>query len=153
MKIYVDVDSCPVKEEIKHICQQHEIPTYFVSNRKHLFVVKEPLLHYQWVRVEGSDGIKNYLQNHLSEGDIVISHDVKVASQALEKKSVVITFRGRVISHHNIEFLEYKKHIQLQQPIASRDSNHTDMMQQEDRLLFSIKLTELIISLQKEGDL
>ncbi len=153
MKIFVDSDSCPVKQEIMQIAQTLKIKTYFVSTECHFFVVESNSLYYQWVCVDQvQDRSDIYIANHIQPGDIVITQDYGLASLVLGKRACVMTFRGRRIDHDNIEFLLFKKSIHSKIFRSACKLNGEKVMNEEDRELFAEKLNDLLISLKKEGD-
>lgn len=153
MRIFVDADSCPVKEEIVRVAQHLQVMTYFVSNRKRFFLVKENYLYYQWVVIgEENQAFEMYILDNIVAGDTVVTEDYRIANLVLAKKGSVITFRGRQINHDNIEFLLFKRHVDHKVLKNHRKTEENKTFHMEDRVLFSLKLAELLNSLKKEGD-
>ncbi len=152
MRIFVDSDACPVKEEIMKIAQAEKVMAYFVSSTRNFFVVKEGAVYYQWVLADqGKEALELYIANQINAGDIVITHDYGLASMVLGKKGYVMTPRGRRIDQDNIEFLLFRKHVHSKVFRTFCKLNGSKSLHEEDRLLFSLKLLELINCSQKEG--
>lgn len=152
MRIFIDSDACPVKDEIMRIAQEEKVMAYFVSSTNHFFAVKGGAIYYQWVLVDHEkEALELYIANEINAGDVVITQDYRLASMVLGKKGYVITPRGRHIDQENIEFLLFKKDIHSKVFRTFCKLNGNKSLHEEDRLLFSLKLLELINSLQKEG--
>jgi len=99
-EIYVDGDACPVKEEVLRVAARHEIVTHLVSNRW-LRGVESPLVR-RVVVTEGFDAADNWIADHVTPGDIVITADIPLASRCLKNGAAVMGPTGRPFSESNI---------------------------------------------------
>ena len=99
-EIFVDADACPVKPEIYRVAQRYGLRVTLVSNSW----MRIP--HEDWltlVVVDGQfDAADDWLVEHATENDIVISGDIPLASRCLAKGSVVLDLRGGVFTEDNI---------------------------------------------------
>lgn len=99
-EIYVDGDACPVKEEVLRVAARHEIVTHLVSNRW-LRGPETPLIR-RVVVTEGFDAADNWIADHATSGDIVITADIPLASRCLKNGAAVLGPTGRAFSESNI---------------------------------------------------
>lgn len=92
-RIFVDADACPVKDEALRVAQRHGWPIVYVSN--------------SWMRLpegdnvervivqDGPDAADNWIAERASEGDIVVTQDIPLASRALKAGAKAIGNSGR----------------------------------------------------------
>jgi len=100
LDIYVDADGCPVKQEVYRVAKRYGLRVKLVSN-SWMRVPEEPWL--ELIRVgEALDAADDWIVEHVSEGDIVISGDIPLAARCLEKGARVLDPRGRVFSEDSI---------------------------------------------------
>ncbi len=99
-EIFVDADACPVKPEIYRVAKRYGLRVTLVSNSR----MRIP--HEDWltlVVVDGQfDAADDWLVDHVTQNDIVISGDIPLASRCLAKGSVVLDLRGGVFTEDNI---------------------------------------------------
>lgn len=100
MKIYVDADACPVKEEVLRVAERHDIAVYMVAN-SWMRLEQSPLIN-QIIVEEGADVADDWIVEHIASGDIVITGDIPLASRALEKMAYVLGNNGKPFTEANI---------------------------------------------------
>ena len=88
ISIFVDADACPVKEEVERVADRHKIKTYIVSNGG-IRPSQNPLLNLVVVSKE-SDAADIWISENMSENDIVVTSDIVLAANVIEKGSRVI---------------------------------------------------------------
>lgn len=98
--IFVDADACPVKREIYRVAKRYALKVTLVSNSS----MRIP--HEAWLTLVVVDGqfnaVDDWIVEHVSENDIVISGDILLASRSLAKGAVVLDLRGGVFTEDNI---------------------------------------------------
>lgn len=103
MKIWVDADACPkvIKEILYRAAQRAEIITTLVAN--HLLTVPRS----PWIKsiqvAGGFDVADNYIVQNLEAGDLVITADIPLAAEAIEKGAQAINPRGQHYTTANIK--------------------------------------------------
>ncbi len=108
MKILVDADACPVKEEIMTLGQRYNLSVIFFVNLSHEI---KPW-YGQVVRVDqGADSVDLKLINHMEAGDIVVSGDYGVATLALARGGYVLKHNGVAINSDNVDLLMFERHM------------------------------------------
>lgn len=76
---FVDADSCPVKEEIVEIASEFSIKVLFIASYDHH--VSKEITYATWKYVDSRKEAANmFIMNHTVKGDIVITHDIGLAS-------------------------------------------------------------------------
>ena len=101
-KIWVDADACPnpIKEMIYRAAERKSIAAIFVANQ---LLKVPPSAYIKAVRVaSGFDVADNYIVDALVCGDLVITADIPLAGDAIEKGALAINPRGEVYTKDNI---------------------------------------------------
>jgi uncharacterized protein YaiI (UPF0178 family) len=93
--IYVDADSCPVKDETYRVARRYDL-TVTVVAAGWLRVPDHPQIRLEVVKETGElDVADDWIVQHVQRGDIVISDDILLASRCLEKGAHPLTPRGK----------------------------------------------------------
>ncbi len=102
MSIWVDADACPVmiREIICRAAIRTNTPVYFVANQA-LPLVRSPLVRMVQV-APGFDVADNHIVRQARAGDLVITSDIPLAAELIEKEVQVITSRGERYNRQNI---------------------------------------------------
>lgn len=101
--VWVDADACPrpVKDMLYRLAQRIKRPVVLVANQA-LSVPASPYIRAVQVPA-GFDVADNYIVTHIQANDILISADIPLASEVLEKGAFVITPRGERLTADNIQ--------------------------------------------------
>ncbi len=102
MTIWVDADACPnaVKEILFRAATRAQIPVNFVANH---YQRLPPSPYLAMIQVEqGFDVADDYIVLHVETDDLVITSDIPLAAEALEKSAQVMSARGEVYNQQNI---------------------------------------------------
>ena len=151
MEIWVDADACPsvIREIIAKAAHKRAINTTFVAN--HSFSVPKSL-HVRMYQVpSGFDEADKEIERRVSEGDLVITTDIPLASDVLEKSALVLTPRGERYTADNI-----KQRLQMRDFMEAMRSSgeHTgglSALGHTDRKHFSDQLDRLLTRAQRDG--
>jgi len=103
LKIWVDADACPVviKEILYRAAERAKVQTILVAN-KLLRTPPSPYLHAIQVAA-GFDVADNRIVQELNAGDLVITADIPLASEVIEKNAHALNPRGEFYSKENIQ--------------------------------------------------
>lgn len=100
IKIFVDADGCPVKQEVYRVAGRYGLKVILVSNSR----MRTP--GEDWVEavvVEGQfNAADDWIVEHVRGHDIVITGDIPLASRCLAKGARVLAPTGRVFSEEGI---------------------------------------------------
>lgn len=98
--IYIDADACPVKEEIFRVAKRHNLQVYLVSNSSLSMTVDE---NVHKIRVGSDlDAADDWIAEHVTIGDIVITTDILLADRCLKNGACAISPTGKVFNNDNI---------------------------------------------------
>lgn len=91
--LFVDADSCPVKDEVYKVARRYRLPVKVVANA-FLMVPIEPLIERIVVEA-GPDIADDWIAERAGPADIVISADIPLAERCLKAGAQVIAPNGR----------------------------------------------------------
>ncbi|MFP6584419.1 MAG: YaiI/YqxD family protein [Candidatus Hydrogenedentota bacterium] len=98
--IYVDADACPVKDEIYKVAKRYSVPVTLVSN-SWMRTPDDPNIHLEKVG-DGFDEADDWIVDHVNADEIVITADIPLAAQCVEKGAYVLGPKGRVFTEESI---------------------------------------------------
>ncbi|MFC3080329.1 YaiI/YqxD family protein [Phenylobacterium terrae] len=99
-RIFVDADACPVKDEVYKVARRYGLQVYVVAGA-FLMVPKEPRIERVIVEA-GPDAADDWIAEQTARGDIVITHDIPLASRCLKAGALVIGPSGRLFTEDSI---------------------------------------------------
>ena len=100
IKIFIDADACPVKEEVYKVSIRNKLEVLIVSNggiRPH----PNPLIKSIFVG-KGFNEADEYILKMVSKDDIVITNDIPLAADCIKKRATIIKQNGYVLNENNI---------------------------------------------------
>lgn len=100
MKIYIDADACPVKEETYRVAIRHGLQTCVVSN-SFIQIPPSPLIERAIVGA-GADVADDWIAERVVAGDIVVTADIPLAARVLAKSAHAIAPYGRPFTEDSI---------------------------------------------------
>ena len=100
IRIYVDADACPVKDEIYRVAGRHGVRVYVVSNSI-MAIPPSPLIE-RVIVAEGPDVADDWIAERAGRGAIVITSDIPLASRGVKAGAAVLAPNGRVHTEDSI---------------------------------------------------
>jgi uncharacterized protein YaiI (UPF0178 family) len=102
VSIWVDADACPrvIREILFRAAERVEIGLTLVANHA-VPVPPSPLIKMLQVE-QGFDVADNFIVQQVCENDLVITSDIPLAAEVIEKGAHVITSRGERYTRNNI---------------------------------------------------
>ena len=100
IRILVDADACPVKEEIYRVALRHKVPVTIVSN-SWFRIPADPLIDRVVVQ-QGFDAADDWIAGAVHPGCIVITADILLAGRCLEGGARVISPAGKPFTQDSI---------------------------------------------------
>ena len=100
LRIYVDADACPVKEDIYKVAKRYQLPVFLVAAK--------PMRHpnHKWLTLvvvgEGFDEADDHIVDSVSWGDIVVTTDIPLAARCLEKGSWALSPKGKIFDEDSM---------------------------------------------------
>ncbi len=93
LRILVDGDACPVKDEIYKVAYRHDVPVVVVSNSP--FRVPAHPLVSRVVVSDGFDAADDYVAEQAGPGSIAITADILLADRCIKAGAQVLSPTGR----------------------------------------------------------
>lgn len=103
MKIWVDADACPVviKEILFKAADRAQIVTTLVANHN---VRVPPSRFISFMQVSsGFDIADDEIVKRVNEGDLVITSDIPLADEVIDKRGTALSPRGELYTKENIK--------------------------------------------------
>ncbi|GKH47538.1 MULTISPECIES: YaiI/YqxD family protein [Anaerotruncus] len=108
MRILVDADACPVKDQIARLAKKRGIAVVMVIDNTH--VLSDGYSTVITVdKARDSADIK--LANLMERGDVVVTQDFGVAAMALGKGARALNQNGMVYDSGNMDRLLFERHL------------------------------------------
>lgn len=102
MKIWVDADACPVviKEILFRAAERKSIETVLVANQ---YIRTPPSKFIKSMQVKaGFDVADDEIVKLLGPGDLIITSDIPLAAEVIEKGGLALSPRGEMFTSENI---------------------------------------------------
>jgi uncharacterized protein YaiI (UPF0178 family) len=100
VKLFVDADACPVKDEVLRVGERHEIEMLFVCDGG----IRRP--NSNWARLvivaQGTDAADNWIAEEIGPGDVCITTDIPLADRCLKAGALAVDHRGKAFTPDNI---------------------------------------------------
>ena len=93
IRILVDADACPVKDEVYKVAWRREVPVTVVSNSA--FRVPDHPLIERIVVSDGFDAADDWIAERADAAAVVITGDILLADRCLKTGATVIAHNGR----------------------------------------------------------
>ena len=100
LRILVDADACPVKEEIYKVAFRREVPVTIVSNQ-HLRIPPHPLIAKAVVG-SGFDAADDWIAEAADAKSLVVTADILLADRCLKAGATVLAPTGRPFTTSSI---------------------------------------------------
>jgi uncharacterized protein len=150
VRIFVDADACPVKQEVYRVATRHRLEVVVVSNSP-LDVPADPLINAVLVR-EGIDAADDWIVDHVLEDDIVVTGDIPLAARSLKKGAQALGFSGRPLTLDNIGDALATRDLLAGLREQGESSSGPPPFQKQDRSRFLQGLERLIQQIRRKGE-
>ena len=100
MRIYIDADACPVKDEVYRVAARHKLPVTVVA-AGFIRVPADPMIE-RIAAGDGMDAADDWIAERVQAGDVVITADIPLASRCVKAGAEVIAPNGRPFTEQAI---------------------------------------------------
>jgi len=100
MRIYIDADACPVKDEVYRVAARHKLPVTVVA-AGFIRVPADPMIE-RIAAGDGMDAADDWIAERVQPGDVVITADIPLASRCVKAGAEVIAPNGRPFTEQAI---------------------------------------------------
>ena len=144
MNIWVDADACPVviKEILFRAAERTGVAVTLVANQ---WLRTPPLANIRSIQVmPGFDVADAEIVKRLTAGDLVITSDIPLAAEVLEKHGLALSPRGELFSAENIKARLGMRDFLDTLRASGVDTGGPPTLNQQDRQLFANQLDRLL---------
>lgn len=142
LRIYVDADACPVKEEVYRVAGRHGATVTLVSNTW----MRTPA--ESWIRLEvvsaGFDSADDWIVEQVQPADVVITTDVPLASRCVLAGALVLSPTGRIFDEDNVAEALATRDLLADLRSGGIQTTGPSPMSNRDRSLFLQELENLL---------
>jgi uncharacterized protein len=100
LRILVDADACPVKDEIYKVGSRHDVPVAIVTNSR-IRVPDHPLIERVLVS-DRFDAADDWIAEQASPRSVVVTSDILLADRCIKAGATVIAPSGRRFDANSI---------------------------------------------------
>ncbi len=142
LKVYVDADACPVKDEVYVVATRYGVPVALVANAAmHVpagFGVEMVVVD------EGPDVADDWIAERAGVGDVVVTADIPLAARCLEAGAAVLGTNGRPFTEDSIGGALATRELNSQLREAGIQSGGLRPVSAKDRSRFLSRLDEAV---------
>jgi uncharacterized protein YaiI (UPF0178 family) len=147
MRIYVDADACPVKDEVYRVAARHRIPVTVVA-AGFIRVPTDPMIE-RVAAGAGMDAADDWIAGRAGLGDIVITADIPLASRCVKAGAEVIAPNGRAFTEQTIGMTLAVRNLMHDLRSAGESTRGPPPFSPRDRSAFLSALDEAIRRVQR----
>lgn len=151
MHIWVDADACPavIKDILFRAAQRWQVPLTLVANQT-LYTPPSPLIRSVQVP-RGFDVADAHIVERADKGDLVITGDIPLAAQVLEKGAMALNPRGERYSPETIRERLAVRDMMEELRASGVDTGGPPSFSQADRKAFANQLDTLLARVARQA--
>lgn len=140
--IYVDADACPVKAEILRIADRAGVVATLVANSG-LRPSRDPLVRHIVVP-QGPDVADDWIVEHVTSADIVVTADVPLAHRCVQKGALVLGPTGKPFTSQSVGMALAMRDLKQDLRESGAISGHNPGFTDRDRRAFTQSLAQAV---------
>ena len=148
LHIFIDADSCPVKQEVYRVASRYSLNVTLVANSWMRVQNK------QWIALEvvdgGLDAADDWIVEHVQPHDIVVTADIPLASRCLKASAHVLGPTGKLFTENNIGQAVATRDLLSELRGAGEITGGPPPLKKRDRSRFLQQLDEVIQSIRRK---
>ena len=148
LHIFLDADSCPVKNEVYRVAKRYRLNVILVAN-SWMRIPSE-----QWLTLEvvtdKFDAADDWIVEHVQPQDIVVTADILLASRCVKEGARVIGPNGKPFTENNIGQAIASRELLSELRAAGEITGGPPPLKKRDRSRFLQKLDDVIQSIRRE---
>jgi uncharacterized protein len=150
MNIWVDADACPnvIKDILFRAAERVKVQTTLVANAK-IRVPPSPWIRNVQVR-SGFDEADHYIAEQAAPGDLVITADIPLAAQVIDKGALALSPRGDLYDSNNIRERLTMRDFMDELRGSGIDTGGPSQLRHGDRQAFANQLDRWLTRLQHQ---
>jgi hypothetical protein len=147
IRIYVDADACPVKDEIYRVAARHGLPVSVVANG-FIRVPQDPRIE-RVAAGSAADAADDWIAERAGANDIVITADIPLASRCVKAGAQVIAPNGKPFTADSIGMTLAVRNLMHDLRSAGEVTGGPRPFEPRDRSAFLAALEQAIRRLQR----
>lgn len=147
VRIFVDADACPVKDEIYRVAGRHGVPVSVVA-QGYLRVPPDPLIE-RVAAGSAPDAADDWIAARADASAIVITTDIPLAARCVKADAVVIAPDGRLFTADSIGMALAMRNLMSDLRSAGGETSGPRPFATKDRSAFLSALDAAIRRLQR----
>ncbi|HVK62192.1 MAG TPA: YaiI/YqxD family protein [Bdellovibrionales bacterium] len=149
LDIYIDGDGCAVKDETYRVAERFQLKVFVVAN-KWMSVPSDSRV--EMVVVSGGfDAADDWIVEHGSKGDIVVTSDILLADRCVKKQMAVLGPKGVEFTEDSIGGAVANRELMQNLRHMGEMRGGPAPMEKKDRSQFLGKLDQIIQRLRREN--
>lgn len=149
LRILVDADACPVKDEVYRVAFRHKVPVVIVSNSR-MRVPEHPLVSRQLVS-DAFDAADDWIAGEAGPDAIVITGDILLADRCLKRGARVLSPKGEAFTTSSIGSAVAMRAIMADLRAGGDVVGGPKPFANADRSRFLSRLDETIVALKRRS--
>ncbi|MCK4834947.1 MAG: YaiI/YqxD family protein [Gammaproteobacteria bacterium] len=150
MKIWVDADACPgvIKEILYRAADRTKVLVTLVANQS----LDIPASHHiKFLQVsQGFDVADNEIVKRMDSGDLVVTSDIPLAADVIEKNGIALSPRGELYTANNIKARLNMRDFMETLRASGVNTGGPPALNQGDRKAFANHLDQILTRYSKQ---
>ncbi|MEO0546613.1 MAG: YaiI/YqxD family protein [Pseudomonadota bacterium] len=142
LRIFIDADACPVKEETLKVAARYGVKTLIVSNGG-MRPSRDPLVQVVTVP-QGADAADDWIVEDAMAGDVVITADIPLAARILDKQAHALGPTGRAFTADTIGMALAMRDLKQQIRESTQTQTRNRSFENRDRSNFLQALDKIV---------
>ena len=149
LRIFVDADACPVKDETYRVAARYKLKVYVVANSP-IYVPRAAGIA-RIVVAAGPDVADDWIVEHAGRGAIVVTADVPLASRCVKKGADALAPTGKPFSENAIGMAVATRNLMDQLRSAGQTTGGPPPFGPRDRSRYLSALDNVVTRLLRAG--
>jgi uncharacterized protein YaiI (UPF0178 family) len=149
LRIFVDADACPVKDEIYRVAERHDLPVTVVANAP-IWVPRDERIERVTVG-DALDAADDFIAERAGPRTIVITADIPLAARCVKAGAAVIAPDGRRFTEDVIGMALAMRNLMTDLRSAGASTSGPRAFSPRDRSAFLASLDQTIRRLHRAG--
>jgi uncharacterized protein len=147
LRIFVDADACPVKDEVYRVASRHGLTVFVVANSP--IVVPRATEIERVVVGAGTDAADDWIAERAGPGAIVVTSDIPLASRCVKLGADVIAPNGKRFSESSIGMALATRNLMDHLRSTGQATSGPKAFRPRDRSNFLSALDNAVVRLQR----
>jgi uncharacterized protein YaiI (UPF0178 family) len=149
LRLFVDADACPVKDEIYRVAARYRLKVYVVANSP-ILVPRSPAVERVVVSA-GPDAADDWIVERAGRGAVVVTSDVPLAARCVKKGAEVLGPSGKPFSESSVGMALATRNLMDQLRSAGATTGGPAPFGPRDRSKFLSALDNVVTRLKRAG--